>query len=1431
MKDKMKLKRVIPILAVACVVICAAVVVFSNVGQAGYYVTVGKTAHGTITADRKRAEASDVVTLNCTADEGYELKEVSVNGKVLEDMSFEMPEENVLIEAKFSVLNKTKGKTEAYEGEAPGAISYDAVYPSGDAHMASWNLVYEEDALVATAWIEGEISNGNGALLNLAKEELSETPDVYQIFCEYQKENDVTSPKVVVKRLDEEGVMQETSADDVAASVIDWEENGKTVGYQATLKVKYSMLGYSGKASAKSSLVVLVGNRARVLPNTIAEFWLDGEYDSENYLSYPRLVDDNTLQKNKFIDMTEMELESYRDIGVILDGEISKGEYVGATLEDATENHRLWAQGQLTRGGNVRLALIIESNTAFDQLVNAYPGVGQYLFAEIGLGNNDGQTCTLIKANVQGEVENAISTVKIVENKNSDYKHKAIMELWIPKSSISDNISSNFVRLSRLALFSGNQGKNSKPDNIFLVARWADINNCNLTTGGIQLEDAVVPPASEIKGMDGVLTDGEYKGVVLEQKTKTHRMTARGYLTKGKNIRFALKIDANTEPNQIINDFPTLGKYLFVESAFGHNTGEKNCTLVKANVLGQAAYATAVAKTTDNGKNAKYRYTTVIEMWIPSSAITNNKTPDNVPITRLALFAGNVEGNDKPDNLFLVAKWVEMNNCSITADGICWPEPESKPESEPEEEKIPEVKVPKSESDGFDGVISNGEYNGKTLEASTGEHKISVQGYITKGKNVRLALTIDAKTAPKKVVNSYPNLSQYLFAEIGLGNNDGQTCTMIKANVLGDAENAAAIAKTKDNGKNAKYRYTTVVEVWIPKASITNNTDSDKVELTRLALFSGNHGEDSTPDNIFLVAKWAKINESTITADGIKLKGQLEVPESESAGFDGKITDGEYNGVVIEKASANYKASVRGHLTEGQNIRLGVEIHSKHKPEKVLNNYPELCQYLFAEFAFGDNKGDESTNKLVQANVLGDAKNAVTKVETTDQGDGNEYRYTTVVEMWIPSSAITNNTTPDKVAITRMGLFHDLDTEDADANWVIAKWAGIQECYLTADGIRKVNTLVVPEAEKDGLDGEIKDGEYKGIILDSTKGSSTSIDYRLTVQGYLNEANNIRLGATIYSSRNPEEDVNPIKLWSKKLFGEFGFGNNNGETCTKVYADALGDAENAVTVVKTTDLGEGIEQRYKTVIEMWIPKEVAGENPTPNMVQFTRAALFHQNYANPETVNETWLVLRSAWNNGGMNNCYVTKEGIVETHLLAGMDGIIQDGEYAGAIINSSHTNETNYKVTMQGFMQGTEKYKHSIRLALKIDATTAPEENVNPATQFSEKLYADLAFGDVDGSGERIMVFADVLGNAQNAVTVVKTTDNGESAQYRYTTVIEMWIPQTAISVESHDDLIWIPRFGLYHQNIEGDPENWVVAKWAYLHNWLRLRTYGLEE
>ena len=84
-----------------------------------YFITVLPSAHGTVTADRTEAKAGETVTLTVTAEEGYELSSLTVNGADCEEV-FTMPAEDVNVLARFALI--------AEETEPAKPV---VVYPNG----------------------------------------------------------------------------------------------------------------------------------------------------------------------------------------------------------------------------------------------------------------------------------------------------------------------------------------------------------------------------------------------------------------------------------------------------------------------------------------------------------------------------------------------------------------------------------------------------------------------------------------------------------------------------------------------------------------------------------------------------------------------------------------------------------------------------------------------------------------------------------------------------------------------------------------------------------------------------------------------------------------------------------------------------------------------------------------------------------------------------------------------------------------------------------------------------------------------------------------------------------------------------------------------------------------------------------------------------
>jgi len=731
------------------------------------------------------------------------------------------------------------------------------------------------------------------------------------------------------------------------------------------------------------------------------------------------------------------------------------------------------------------------------------------------------------------------------------------------------------------------------------------------------------------------------------------------------------------------------------------------------------------------------------------------------------------------------------------------------------------------ETVGMDGKLSEKEYSGTLLEGTAKDYKASVKGFLTNGNNIRLGMEIYTKYDPNESKNAYPGVGEHLFAEMAFGTNSGDgDCQLIKVNMLGETENATSIVKTEFLGDDVEYRYKTTAEVWISKEYITCNATERYVPITRFALLADNWGTE-TNDNLFLVAKWINLNECTITHKGIIEK--LSAPEAELVGMDGAISENEYEGKVIDSTkgsskSIDYQIMTQGYVTEGKNLRLAVTINSTRDPNMEVNPESRWSKYLFVELGFGDNNGETCTK--IYADVLGNATNAVTVVNTTDRGvEAEGYRYNTIVEMWIPKSTISKNPTPNMVQFTRCALFHQNYENPAGVNetWLILRSAwnnqGMNNCYITTEGIVESFLLA-------GMDGAISENEYKGKVLDSTVSDAGS--YKMTVQGYLGERNDVRLGVTVYSQEELTGIANPSDLWSEYLFGEFAFGENNGEGCNTVYADVLGKTKDAVTVIKSEAMDDGSGYGYKTVIEMWIPQAAIDNNPTPNKVQFTRAALFHKNL---ESDPETWLVLRNAWGGAGMHNCYITKLGIIDSYLLADLDGTLGAEEYAGEVLTSTEDNQVptdKYYVEVRGKLLNDKNMK----IAIKIDSNFAPESSVNADDKWSKNLFVDIGVGNTYASQFSRVVRADVLGQTEHAVSVVNTTENEEGATYKYTTIIELYVPASVIEeANPTEDFVCIPRVYIYSGELT-DGVGKIVDRWddnGGPYGWRKLTVDGI--
>ncbi len=158
-----------------------------------FTITVSTNLGGVVTVEPEKAQAGEIVTITVTPDEGSQLVEnsLSVNGKFIEDFSFVMPENNVIVEAQFESVddivadkeNKTDEKSDMGKIITIVAIAVVAVA------IIIWLLVNryramaedEEDELFFVEPMTGQPAIRHDDFIKNKRSELAKAPTVQDV--------------------------------------------------------------------------------------------------------------------------------------------------------------------------------------------------------------------------------------------------------------------------------------------------------------------------------------------------------------------------------------------------------------------------------------------------------------------------------------------------------------------------------------------------------------------------------------------------------------------------------------------------------------------------------------------------------------------------------------------------------------------------------------------------------------------------------------------------------------------------------------------------------------------------------------------------------------------------------------------------------------------------------------------------------------------------------------------------------------------------------------------------------------------------------------------------------------------------------------------------------------------------------------------------
>ncbi len=134
-------------------------VVSATFEKAAYTVTVAEgIAGGTVTVDKASANKGDTITVTATPDDGYALKEITVDGTAIEGNTFVMGAANAVVSATFEKSSTGFDKVEA--DFAPNTIvAQTAIQDNGLISKRFVVMVAEED-IVNKAAVEFTLTNG-----------------------------------------------------------------------------------------------------------------------------------------------------------------------------------------------------------------------------------------------------------------------------------------------------------------------------------------------------------------------------------------------------------------------------------------------------------------------------------------------------------------------------------------------------------------------------------------------------------------------------------------------------------------------------------------------------------------------------------------------------------------------------------------------------------------------------------------------------------------------------------------------------------------------------------------------------------------------------------------------------------------------------------------------------------------------------------------------------------------------------------------------------------------------------------------------------------------------------------------------------------------------------------------------------------------------
>lgn len=263
--------------------------------QKAYTVTVDSIVNGSVIADKTVAVKGEEITLTVTADKGYCLETITINDQVLEGTTFNMPDSNVVIKAKF-VLDK-----ELYEVN-PGinsSLKINAPSLGGSSATADLSIKLTENSVNVLAYVEDNSVVGQDGFAVLFSQ-VSPTINSLLPNGKTLKVGALINGTIINQRTNEEGVLVDSTFEQATANVKRWSKDGVLVtGYYVNVSVSYSDLGIAKEDVINKLTICPVVYNAYGSMSAMGSSFDNLLEDSQN--TYKVVLGDDMLKDNDYL--------------------------------------------------------------------------------------------------------------------------------------------------------------------------------------------------------------------------------------------------------------------------------------------------------------------------------------------------------------------------------------------------------------------------------------------------------------------------------------------------------------------------------------------------------------------------------------------------------------------------------------------------------------------------------------------------------------------------------------------------------------------------------------------------------------------------------------------------------------------------------------------------------------------------------------------------------------------------------------------------------------------------------------------------------------------------------------------------------------------------------------------------------------------------